>query len=110
MTAMHAFLVVATALVVTVLATIGLAGIVKEWAPPWGRAVLRPRLWGAGALLAAVGMGVFSFLGPLDGPHGSFGPLPWVGWVAFMGGLVLQHLGLRPGRTHAPAATTKTAS
>jgi hypothetical protein len=105
MTAMHAFLVVTTAVVATVLAAIGAAGVVMAWAPPWGRAVLRPRLWGAGALLAAVGVAVFSFLGPLNGPHGSYGPLPWAGWAAFMGGLMLQHLGLRPGRAPRPTKT-----
>ncbi|MET7456434.1 hypothetical protein ABZT03_32040 [Streptomyces sp. NPDC005574] len=96
---MHLTLVVLGALLLTVLAAGGVAGVAGR-VPPWrARRVARPRLWGYGMVLSAAGGAVFLFAGPLDGPHGSFGAAPVVGWVAFMAGLALQMLGERPGRT-----------
>lgn len=100
---MHMFLVVASAVVFGLLALSGLASVATGWVIPVGRSrVLRPRLWGAGCLVAAAGGAVFLYLGPLAGAHG---PLPWAGWLAFMAGLGLQTLAQRPGR-----AATRSAS
>ncbi|MEU5093219.1 hypothetical protein [Streptomyces sp. NPDC020996] len=107
---MDLFLRVAMAAAVTGLAAIGVAGVVRGWTPPWGgRRVLRPKLWGYGSLLAAAGMALFAFLGPLQEPRPSLYALPVIGWCGFMGGLFLQNLSLRPGRRGGDA-TTKTSS
>ncbi|WP_158692690.1 hypothetical protein [Streptomyces roseochromogenus] len=100
---MHMFLAVAAAVVYGLLAVSGIASITTGWVVPWLRTrVLRPRLWGYGSLLAAVGGAVFLYLGPLAERYGS---LPWLGWLGFMAGLGLQMLAQRPGR-----AVTKAAS
>jgi hypothetical protein len=100
---MHMYLVVASAVALLLLAVFGVASVTTGWVVPWGRPrVLRPRLWGTGCLVCAVGGAVFLYLGPLAGAHGD---LPWIGWIAFMAGLGLQMLAQRPGRS-----ATKTAS
>lgn len=106
---MHDFLLVTSALAAAAMAAIGIAGLVREWTPPWGRKVLRPKLWGFGTLLTGAGLGLYTLLGPLNGqPSGSFGPIPVLGWVVFVAGLGIQSLGLRPGRADVPAVTGKT--
>ncbi|MEU7058487.1 hypothetical protein [Streptomyces sp. NPDC046197] len=93
---MHMFMVVTAAVLATLLALAGIANIAYGWVPPWARSrVLRPRLWGYGALLGAAGFALYMFLGPLAR---AFGPLPLLGWVAFMAGLALQWMSQRPGR------------
>jgi hypothetical protein len=106
MIVMHDFLLVVSALAVVALVGIGLAGLVREWTPPWGRPALRPRLWGLGTLLVGVGLAGYVFRDPLYGEHGGFGPVAVAGWAVLVAGLGLQGLGLRPGRT----AATKSSS
>jgi hypothetical protein len=104
---MHIYLMVAGALVMTLVAAIGIAALTIGWVPPWGRSrVLRPRLWGYGSLICAVGGGLFMFLGQFSGPPlGVRGVVAWCGWVAFMAGLGVQFLAQRPGRTPRPTKT-----
>jgi hypothetical protein len=103
MIVMHLFLAVAGAVAFGLLGVSGIASIARGWVAPWGRArVLRPKLWGYGSLLGAVGGAVYFYLGPLAQEYGL---LPWLGWFAFMAGLGLQVLAQRPGH-----AATKTAS
>ncbi|MHC3473467.1 hypothetical protein ACYF6T_32895 [Streptomyces sp. 7R007] len=104
---MDSFLRAAVGVCVIVLAAGGVAAVVRDWTPPWGRTVVRPRLWGYGSLLGAVGMTLFAFLGPLHTPRPAFGILPVLGWVAFMAGLFVQSRGLRAGRR---TPTTKTSA
>ncbi|OIJ64892.1 hypothetical protein WN71_026725 [Streptomyces mangrovisoli] len=86
---------VVAVIVAVVMAGVGAAGAATGWVPSWtGRPVLRPRLLGWATLLSAAGFSLFIFLGPLA--H-SYGPLPWIGWAAFMTGLVLQSYARRPG-------------
>lgn len=93
---MHMYLVVAAAVAMALLAGAGIAAVTAGWVVPWGRSrVVRPKLWGYGALLSAAGGTFFVFLGPLAG---AYGPLPWLGWLALMAGLGLQMLAQRPGR------------
>ncbi|MEU9172513.1 hypothetical protein AB0D34_32800 [Streptomyces sp. NPDC048420] len=103
---MHWVLVGVAALSLTVLAVGGVAGIATGWVAPWGRSrVLRPRLWGYGSLIGAVGAAVWTFVGPLAGPpHGRSAYLAWAGWTVFMVGLLIQLRAKRPGRA------TKTSS
>ncbi|MGW7260924.1 hypothetical protein [Streptomyces sp. NPDC054834] len=94
---MHMYLVVAAVLSVLLLAALGGAAVATDWVMPWARGrVLRPRLWGYGALLGAAGMALFMFLGPLA--DAGLSPLPVIGWLMFMAGLGLQALAQRPGR------------
>lgn len=104
MIVMHLYLVVAAWLAVALLAAGGIASIVADWVPwPARRRVLRPRLWGYGTLLGALGVGLFLFLGPLD--DSGFGVLPIAGWCLFLAGSIVQLFAQRPGRD-----ATKTAS
>ncbi|MFF4798458.1 hypothetical protein ACFY1U_08585 [Streptomyces sp. NPDC001351] len=104
---MHMFLVAFGALCVTLMAATGIAALATGWVMPRARSkVLQPRLWGCGALTCAVGWGLFTFLGPFSGPpHGAQAVVAWCGWVAFMGGLGVQFLAQRPGRTQRPTRT-----
>ncbi|MEU4926566.1 hypothetical protein AB0G54_08680 [Streptomyces yokosukanensis] len=78
--------------------------VVTEWVPPFARRrVLRPRLWGYGTLVSAVGFALFMFLGPLA--DAGLDVLPATGWCLWMAGMAVQYLGRRPGRT-----ATRTAS
>lgn len=98
---------------VTITGATGGAAVTREWVPPLGRRlVLRPRLWGAGALMSAVGLGLFTFLGPLaiDRPTVHFS-IPLAGMAVNLAGLGLQTLARRPGRTlRLPPASTTAAS
>ncbi|MFF2513660.1 hypothetical protein [Streptomyces sp. NPDC058086] len=84
------------------LAAIGIAGITTGWVPPFGRSiVLRPKLWGYGALVSAVGMTLFVFLGPFRAPDIGMAPYALGGMgVAFVG-MALQMAARRPGRPSA---------
>ncbi|WP_328479901.1 hypothetical protein OHS71_15110 [Streptomyces sp. NBC_00377] len=98
---------------VTIMAAFGIAAVTLEWVPPRSRGlVTRPRLWGAGALMSALGIGVFLFLGPLA-PEGRTVDfyVPPAGMALNLAGLGVQALARRPGRTPGlPPASTKTAS
>ncbi|MGW0768619.1 hypothetical protein [Streptomyces sp. NPDC002676] len=109
---MHMYLVIADLLVVTLMVGFGIAGITTGWVVPFGRhRVLRPKLWGYGQLTAAVGLSLWTFLGTIPGRAD---PLPVLGWVVFMGGMVVQLLAQAPGRTpktgNAKTGATKSAS
>ncbi|MER6570150.1 hypothetical protein ABT288_29175 [Streptomyces sp. NPDC001093] len=94
---MHMFLVVAGVPAVAFMGVLGALAVVAEWIPPLARRrVLRPRLWGYGALANAVGLGLFMFLGPLA--DAGLGALPAAGWCLWMAGTVVQVLSQRPGR------------
>ncbi|MEH0575976.1 hypothetical protein [Streptomyces sp. B21-108] len=102
---------------VTIMGAMGVAAVTRAWVPPLGRSlVLRPRLWGAGALMSAVGMGFFMFLGPLatdrpaDRPAVNFS-VPLAGMAVNFAGLGLQTYARRPGRTpRLPSTSTRAAS
>ncbi|MER6557286.1 hypothetical protein ABT300_05875 [Streptomyces sp. NPDC001027] len=98
---------------VTIMGAMGVAAVTREWVPPRGRArVLRPRLWGTGALMSAVGLGLFMCLGPLatDRPAVNF-YIPIAGMAVNFAGLGVQMLARRPGRTpRLPPASTTTVS
>ncbi|GGN82519.1 hypothetical protein GCM10011579_070260 [Streptomyces albiflavescens] len=104
---MHWMLVALGALAVTGLAAIGIAAITTGWVPPWGRRrVLRPKLWGYGALVGAVGMSLYMFLGPFRGPDADITPYAMTGLALFFVGVVLQMAGQRPGRVTVQPMTT----
>ncbi|MGW0625589.1 hypothetical protein [Streptomyces sp. NPDC002758] len=93
---MHLYLVVAGALAVTLMAVSGIAGITTGWVVPFGRhRILRPKLWGYGQLLGAVGASLWMFLGVFPA---KFDVIPLIGWFVFMGSLGIQMLAQRPGR------------
>jgi hypothetical protein len=100
---MHTYLVVAGALVVTLMAGFGIAGVTTGWVLPMGRhRILRPKLWGFSQLLGAVGASLWMFLGVF---RARFDVLPLIGWFVFMGSLVVAKLAQRPGRTPVPRPT-----
>jgi hypothetical protein len=108
---MHIYMAVAGALITVLMAAGGIAALTTGWVMPWRRSrVLRPRLWGFGWLICAVGWGLFMFLGPFVGPPaGLRGVVAWCGWAAFMAGLGVQVLSQRPGRTPGPSPTKTSA-
>ncbi|WP_158778669.1 hypothetical protein [Streptomyces cellulosae] len=100
---MHMYLVVAGALAVTLMAGFGLAGVTTGWVLPLGRQrILRPKLWGYGQLIGAVGASLWMFLGVF---RERSGVLPVIGWFVFLGSLGIQMLAQRPGRTPVPPPT-----
>ncbi|MER5403354.1 hypothetical protein [Streptomyces sp. NPDC002769] len=93
-------------LVLGALAGAGIVAITTGRLPPFGRdRVLRPRLWGYGALVSAVGLGVFLFLGPFHGPDLSMAPYALSGTAVFLVGSALQMAARRPGRPATPPAS-----
>ncbi|MFF3329014.1 hypothetical protein ACFYWX_05545 [Streptomyces sp. NPDC002888] len=102
---MHSILVILAVLAVTALAVMGGAATATGWVPPWGGyRILRPRLWGSGMVVSAVGMAAFMFLGPLGDLPPAYASIPLAGMGAYLVGLLLQTLARRPGR--APRAPT----
>ncbi|MER5904245.1 hypothetical protein ABT150_29785 [Streptomyces mirabilis] len=100
---MHLYLVGFVALAMTGLALMGIAGIITGWVPPgWRRRVLRPKLWGYGAVMGAVGMSLYMFIGPFRGPDLSMAPFAMTGMAMFFAGLWLQTLSQRPGSPSGP--------
>lgn len=98
---MHEMLVMAAVVVLTAGIAIGGAAATKgRLLPGRGRAkILRPKVWGYGTLLGQAGMGVFLFLGPLNGSRNTaFIPFAIAGAVAFMAGLHVQRRAQSPGR------------
>jgi hypothetical protein len=95
----HEIWVIAAVLSMVALATMGLAGITTGWVPRWGRnRVLRPKLWGYGAVVSAVGMTAFMLLGPLGAAPPAHTYVPPAGIAVYLVGLGLQMLAQRPGR------------
>ncbi|SFF46913.1 hypothetical protein [Streptomyces mirabilis] len=100
---MHPYLVGLAALAMTGTALMGIAGIATGWVAPWMRIrVLRPKLWGYGVVVGAVGMSLYMFIGPLRGPDLSMAPFAMTGMAMFFAGLWLQTLSRRPGRPSGP--------
>lgn len=94
---MHMYLEVVGALLVTLMAVLGIAAVTTGWVIPLGRhRILRPKLWGYCQLFAAVGASLWMFLGVFPA---RFDTLPVIGWLMFMGSLVVGNLAQRPGRT-----------
>ncbi|MFJ9864560.1 hypothetical protein [Streptomyces sp. NPDC101165] len=102
---MHMYFVVAAWLAVALLAAGGIVSIVADWVPwPARRRVVRPRLWGYGTLVMALGLSLLLFLGPFD--DAGFGGVGFFGYLAlFLAGFIIQALAQRPGRD-----ATKTSS
>ncbi|MEU4170611.1 hypothetical protein AB0F46_27510 [Streptomyces sp. NPDC026665] len=96
---MHWYFVGFAALIVIAQAGAGIAAITRYWIPPWmRRRVVRPKLWGWGTLVAALGWSLFAFLGPFRGPDFTMAPYVLGGMALFIGGLVVQGMGQHPGR------------
>lgn len=105
MIVMHMYLVVAAWLVTALLVAGGIASIAADRVPwPARGRVVRPRLWGWGTLVMALGLSLLLFLGPFE--DAGFGGVAFFGYLAlFLTGLIIQALARRPGRD-----TTKTSS
>ncbi|MET7739735.1 hypothetical protein [Streptomyces sp. NPDC005385] len=96
---MNGYLAGLAALVAAGVSGLGVAAIATYWVPPWfRRRVVRPRLWGWGALSGSVGMSLFIFLGPFHGPDADMTPYAMTGMALFLAGQALQMLGQHPGR------------
>ena len=97
---MHWILVSLAVLTVTAIAVMGMAAATAEWVPPWGGyRILRPRLWGVGLLVSAVGLTAFMLLGPLGDLPPVYAAIPLAGMGVHVVGLLLQALARRPGRS-----------
>jgi len=96
---MHWYFVGAAVLVVVMEEGFGTAAVRRDGVPPWVRPrVVRPKLWGWGALTGAVGWSLFMFLGPLRGPDAALMPYALGGMALFVVSLVVQMVGQHPGR------------
>ncbi|MCX4764739.1 hypothetical protein OG562_27975 [Streptomyces sp. NBC_01275] len=110
---LHWTLVITAVVCVTASTAVGVAAVTREWVPPFGRVlVLRPRLWGTGVLMSALGLSLFMFLGPLGSDDLAVNfYVPLVGMAVNFAGLAVQALARRPGRTPGlPPTSTTTAS
>lgn len=105
MIVMHMYLVVAAWLAVALFAAVGIASIVADWVPwPARRRVVRPRLWGYGTLVTALGLSLLLLLEPSDAA--GFGGVAFFGYLALLlVGFIIQVRAQSPGRD-----TTKTSS
>ncbi|MEV8034806.1 hypothetical protein [Streptomyces sp. NPDC086182] len=93
----HWYLVGFAALAVAAQAGFGIAAITMYWLPPWFRGrVVRPKLWGWGAVAGAGGMALFMFLGPFHGPDSDFTSYALGGMALFVMGQAAQIMGQRP--------------
>ena len=100
------YMVVVGALVVTLMAGLGIAAITTGWVVPVRRhRILRPKLLGYGQLAGAVGASLWMFLGVFPA---RLGVLPVIGLFMFMGGLGVSKLAERPGSTPALPPTSPT--
>ncbi|MET7382010.1 hypothetical protein ABZT08_24850 [Streptomyces sp. NPDC005526] len=96
---MHPIPAVLAALFVSGLTAMGVAAIRTGWVLPWGaHKILRPRLWGSGSLVLAVGAALFMSPVASPGLADRFAVLPVVGWAVFLVGLVIQMAARWPGR------------
>ncbi|MEU3845168.1 hypothetical protein AB0E88_34705 [Streptomyces sp. NPDC028635] len=89
-----------------VVAALGAVTLTTGWVAPWARGrVVRPALWGAGALVFAAGMatGLSTHFFDVSLGSGDALAVDTLAQIAF-GGL-LQHRAQRPGRTCAAPAT-----
>ncbi|MFJ4891585.1 hypothetical protein ACIP5U_16770 [Streptomyces sp. NPDC088788] len=103
---MHGYLVGLAVAAVTVGAGLGVAAIAASWVPPLvRRRVVRPRLWGWGALSGSLGLSLFMLLGPFHGPDADMTPYAMTGMALFLAGQALQILGQYPGCVAEPART-----
>ncbi|MEV6509099.1 hypothetical protein AB0M61_23650 [Streptomyces sp. NPDC051642] len=95
------------ALLITVLAGVGLGAITRGWTPLVRRdRIARPRLWGYGILVSDAGLAGLVYFGPYSTPH-SHGPLAVTCTGVSIAGIVVQQAAARPGK---PAKPTKNAS
>ncbi|MEV6191491.1 hypothetical protein AB0M19_03735 [Streptomyces sp. NPDC051920] len=105
---MHGYFVVGVALIVAAQVGIGTAAVTRYWIPPWVRPrVVRPKLWGWGALTGALGWSLFMVLGPLRGPDSALMPYALGGMGLFLASLVVQMTAQRPGRRPAVPPDTE---
>ncbi|MFE2823904.1 hypothetical protein [Streptomyces sp. NPDC059271] len=96
---MHGYLVGLAVAAVAVGAGLGVAAVAASWVPPLiRRRIVRPRLWGWGALSGSLGMSLFMFLGPFHGPDADMTPYAMTGMALFLVGQALQMLGQHSGR------------
>ncbi|RVU19546.1 hypothetical protein EOT10_29090 [Streptomyces antnestii] len=103
---MHWYLVGVAAALWVLVAVSGVVAIrTGRVLPPWvGRRVLRPRLWGAGAIVMALGMAVPS-LYPVAHSDMAIDAVFVVGTGLFLGGMACQMLAQRQGHDRTePAA------
>ncbi|MET7986266.1 MULTISPECIES: hypothetical protein [unclassified Streptomyces] len=106
---MHWYLVGIAAVFVAAHAGFGIAAVTVYWVPPWlRRRVVRPKLYGWGALAGAVGLGLIMFPGPFHGRDADLTPTAMTGIPFFVVGMVLQGMSQHPGRRGALPADTGT--
>lgn len=96
---LHTVSLICVGVVLALYAVSGVVAITTSRTVPWQRgAVLRPRLWGAGALAFAGGLGLVRYAGSVR-DRTTAGVLFPVGMLLMLTGGLLQILGRRPGRT-----------
>jgi hypothetical protein len=91
-------------------AAAGVAAIATGWVPPWGgHRIMRPKLWGYGTLVSAVGLAGYMFLGPMNQAPFAHVSIAAMGFGLWLAGAATQMSARRPARPR-DAAATKNAS
>lgn len=103
---MFAVLMVVGGVCVAGMAVIGLVAVTTGWTPRFTGIEQRPRMWGSGVLLSAVGLTAFLFLGPFNSSSHPDRNLPLVGMAVNFVGLALQSLARRPRSLPQPPTKT----
>jgi len=99
--AMHMFIMVLLGTLWALTVVAGISAIATGWVVPWMRGrIVRPRLWGCGALLTTAGMALFQYGSEVRGMT-TVDVVFGCAMVVFVTGCVLQYLGQRPGRVPA---------
>ncbi|WP_159039671.1 hypothetical protein [Streptomyces sp. TP-A0356] len=98
---MHVISLVAVSVILVLYAVAGVMALTTGRILPFPRGrVLRPRLWGSGALVSCAGVALLRFGSPARDTATAVAVFA-VGMVVFVSGAVLQLLGQRVGRTSA---------
>ncbi|MEV6479072.1 hypothetical protein [Streptomyces sp. NPDC051576] len=107
MSAMHEVLVGMAALVLAAETVAGIATIAKGRIvrPAGRRGIPRPRLWGYGTVVSAVGLADYVFLGPLNSAPFAHMALAATGLGLFFVGQAVQWLARRTGRVPGTGVT-----
>jgi hypothetical protein len=96
---LHITALIAVSVIVVLYAVAGVMALTTGRVVPWAQGrVVRPELWGCGALLFAAGMALCRFRASVRDLTAADVVFP-VGMALLLGGGVLQILGGRPGRT-----------
>ncbi|MER6128473.1 hypothetical protein ABT173_39110 [Streptomyces sp. NPDC001795] len=96
---LHVTSLIAVSVVLVLYAVAGVLALTTGRIVRWQRGrLVRPRLWGAGALLSCAGVALWRYVTPTVHDMTALDVLFGGGMVLFLSGVLLQFLGQRVGR------------